>query len=60
MAMTLAQMTDAERRRHRSEKLDLYQRAVDDRKNYCGVLESYIETFASVPILNSSVPTDLI
>ncbi len=46
--MTSAQMTESERRKDRTEKLDLYQRAADDRNNYCGVLNEYIETLETI------------
>ena len=46
--MTNAQMTDGEKARNRSEKLDAYQRAVDDCRNYCTVLNEIIETLETV------------
>ena len=46
--MTSGQMTDTERRKLRADRLDLYQRAVDDRRNYCTVLREHIETLETV------------
>ncbi|MDE0002088.1 MAG: hypothetical protein OXQ29_05300 [Rhodospirillaceae bacterium] len=46
--MTAAQMTDVEKRKNREEKLDLYQRAVDDVKNYCSLLNEQIEALETV------------